>query len=280
MSLMKTLTQVAIGIAVAKGVQHVTGRAGAGTATAGTGRSYAPDAGGLGGIMEEILGAGKATRSGTTTRQTTQSGGLEDLLGSLVGSGTQRSRTTAPSGGLGDLLSGQAGAGGIGDLLGAVLGGRAMGGALGGLTDALTGGQSGGQSGGQMAGRAQPQITPEVEQEAEAAVLLRAMIMAAKADAKLDEAEKAQLMGAVGDASKAEIAFINRELSAPVDVEDLLKDVPRGMEEKVYMASVMAIRLDDQAEADYLHTLAQALGLNQQEVNALHDHMKAPRIYA
>ncbi|MBN2630547.1 MAG: tellurite resistance TerB family protein [Rhodobacteraceae bacterium] len=276
MSLMKTLTQVAIGIAVAKGVQHISGRAGAGTATAGTGRSYAPDAGGLGNIMEEILGAGKTTRSGTTTRSATPSGGLEDLLGSLIGSGTQRSRTTAPSGGLGDLLSGQAGSGGIGDLLGAVLGGGAMGGALGGLTDALTGGQSGGQSG----SIARPQITPEVEQEAEAAVLLRAMIMAAKADAKLDEAEKAQLLGSVGDASKAEIAFINRELSAPVDVEDLLKDVPRGMEEKVYMASVMAIRLDEQAEAKYLHTLAQALGLNQQEVNALHDHMKAPRIYA
>ncbi|MFN7223676.1 MAG: DUF533 domain-containing protein [Paracoccaceae bacterium] len=280
MSLMKTLTKVAIGIAVAKGVQHVTTRANAGTTGStgtsragtpsrrpGTGSTYAPDESGMGGIMDEILGAGKTTRrtTTTTTRQTAPSGGgLEDLLGSLTGSGTSRSRTSAPKGGLEDLLSGKAGSGGIGDLLGAVLGGGALGGALGGLTG----------------GMAQAEPEPDPQDEAQAAVLLRAMIMAAKADGKLDADEKANLMQAVGDASRAEIDFINRELATPVDIDGLLNDVPRGMEEKVYMASVMAINLDDRSEAQYLHELAQALGLTQQEVNALHDHMKAPRIYS
>lgn len=274
MSLMKTLTKVAIGIAVAKGVQHVStrktgaadvARAGTPTRRPGTGSSYAPDTSGMGGIMEEILGAGKASR-GTTRRADAafpqDGGGLGDLLGSLTGAGTARSRKVAPSGGIGDLLSGQGGSGSLGDLLGAVLGGGALGGALGGLTGA------------------QDAPEPEPQDEAQAAVLLRAMIMAAKSDGKLDAAEKAVLMDAVGQASRAEIDFINRELAAPVDIDGLLQDVPRGMEEKVYMASLMAITLDDRAEAQYLHQLAQALGLDPQEVNALHDHMKAPRIYA
>lgn len=275
MSLMKTLTKVAIGIVVAKGVQHVTRRASGGSTTttrsatptrrAGTGSSYAPDPSGMGGIMEEILGAGKSTRRSTpAARKPAQSGGgLDDLLGSLTGSGTERNRKTAPSGGLGDLLGGGSGAGGLGGLLGAVLGGGAIGGALGGMTG----------------GQAQAEPVAEPEDEAEAAILLRAMIMAAKADGKLDEKEKAQLMDAVGDASPAEIDFINHELSAPMDIDGLLNQVPRGMEEKVYMASVMAIDLDERAEAEYLHELAQALGLSEQEVNALHDHMQAPRIY-
>lgn len=274
MSLLKTLTKVAIGIAVTKGVQHVATRSRSATTTeptkpvrkstgAGTGRSYAPDESGMGGIMEEILGAGKPARTPTARKpvSTRQGGSLEDLLGRSTN--TTRPRKTAPSGGIEDLLGGMlggktGGGGGLGDLLGAVLGASA---------------------GGASMGRPAPMPEPEQQDEAEAAVLLRAMIQAAKADGKLDATEKARLMEAVGSASPAEIDFINQELAAPVDVDSLLADVPRGMEEKVYMVSVMAIDLDDRSEAEYLHELSTALGLSPQEVNALHDHMQAPRIY-
>jgi hypothetical protein len=253
MSLMKTLTKVAIGIVVAKGVKHVTSGGGS------TRRASKP-ASGMGGIMEEILGAGKTSRRprrapAGSARGKTGSSTLDDILGSFSGTGTGRSRKSAPKGGLGDLLGGGRGSGGLGDLLGAVLGGAT----------------------GQVGGMTTP--SAEAEDEAEAAVLLRAMIMAAKCDGQLDAKEKAVLMEAVGQATKAEIDFINRELAAPLDMDSLLQDVPRGLEEKVYMASVMAITLDDRAEAEYLHELAQALGLSATEVNALHDHLQAPRIY-
>ncbi len=262
MSLMKTLTRVAIGIVIAKGVQHVTSRSrGASTpaprTNAGTGRSYAPDTKGMGGIMDEILNAGKSRKSSTRS-----SGGLDDLLG--TSRNTSRTRSSTPKGGLGDLLGSRSGGGGLGDLLGAVLGGAA-----------------GGAAGGAVLGQSTRRTPePEQEDEAEAAVLLRAMIMAAKSDGTLDDAEKAKLMDQVGDATRAEIDFINAELSAPVDIDGLLRDVPRGMEEKVYMVSLMAIDLDERAEAEYLHQLAQALGLSEAEVNALHDHAQAPRIYS
>lgn len=292
MSLLKTLTKVAIGIAVAKGVQTITQsrsttttttRSTAGERTArapGTGRSYRADPDSLGGIMDEIVGAGSRSgnRSGSsagtasvrTTKRADNGAGLDDLFGSTRS--TSRSRKAAPKGGLEDLLAGATGGGGLGDLLGAVLGGTAAaGGGLGGALGGVLGGASG--TGGSR------ELPAEHRRELEAAVLLRTMIMAAKADGQLDPGEKARLMEAVGDASRAEIDFINRELSAPVDLEGLLNDIPRGMEEQAYSVSLMAIDLDQRAEAEYLHQLATGLGLEPAEVNEIHDRAGAPRIY-
>jgi uncharacterized membrane protein YebE (DUF533 family) len=284
MSLIKTLTQVAIGIAVAKGVQTITQsrttttttRSTGGASTGnpaprspGTGRSYRADPGSLGGIMDEIMGAGQSSgrASGGSTRASTGSGtrsgtGLDDLFGSTRS--TSRNRKAAPKGGLEDLLTGASGGGSLGDLLGAVLGGTTA---------------AGGVLGGAFGGDAGRTLQPQTQRELEAAVLLRTMIMAAKADRQLDEGEKSRLMEAVGQATRAEIDFINKELSAPMDIEGLLNDIPRGMEEQAYTVSLMAIDLDQRAEAEYLHQLASGLGLEPAEVNEIHDRAGAPRIY-
>ncbi len=52
------------------------------------------------------------------------------------------------------------------------------------------------------------------------------------------------------------------------------------MEQQVYAMSVMGIKLDDQNEAQYLHQLASAMGLEQRTVNAIHDKLGAPKIYS
>jgi uncharacterized membrane protein YebE (DUF533 family) len=44
--------------------------------------------------------------------------------------------------------------------------------------------------------------------------------------------------------------------------------------------SVMGIELDQKVEAQYLHELASGLGLDRQQVNAIHDQLNVPRIYA
>ena len=46
------------------------------------------------------------------------------------------------------------------------------------------------------------------------------------------------------------------------------------------MMSLMAINLDDRNEAQYLNSFAQALELEKDQVNAIHDHVKAPRLYS
>jgi uncharacterized membrane protein YebE (DUF533 family) len=140
----------------------------------------------------------------------------------------------------------------------------------------------GGLAGGAIGAATGPRTLPEPrerEETLEAAVLLRCMIQAAKCDGDLDADEKAKLMEAVGDASKAEIDFVNAELSAQMNVDGLARQIPNGMEEKAYLVSLMAINLDEQAEAEYLHRLATALELSQDDVNRLHDQLDAPRIY-
>ena len=114
------------------------------------------------------------------------------------------------------------------------------------------------------------------EEELQAALMLRVMISAIKADGKLDAAEKKRLIKATGRATDAEIGFVNAELSGKTDLDKLVADIPRGLEEKAYVTALLAIDLDQPSEADFLHALAQALGLTPKEVNALHRSCHAP----
>lgn len=264
MSLGKTLLKVAIGVAIAKGVQAVTKGAGASpqpkssTTTAGRGTRYE---GGLEDMMGDLLGTnrGRSTdreESGdlleqitgkrrTTTRSNAPKGGLDAVLEQMTGARTGRGGANAGMG------QGGLGEGGLGDLLGSILGGAST----------------------------AARRTPEQDQEISAALMLRAIITAVKADDDLDAEEKQKLMDAMGDASAAEVKAVNAELGRPVDVDALVRIVPQGMEAQVYLVSLNAINLDQQAEAQYLHTLAQGLELTQDEVNALHDRAGAPRLY-
>ena len=88
------------------------------------------------------------------------------------------------------------------------------------------------------------------------------------------------LLERLGDVSVAEKAFVQQELAAPVDVEGLVAQIPEGMEAQAYTMAVMAIDLDAQTEAQYLHALATALGLEPVEVNHIHDRLGAPKLYA
>jgi uncharacterized membrane protein YebE (DUF533 family) len=106
------------------------------------------------------------------------------------------------------------------------------------------------------------------------------MVQAAKSDGKLDQDEKQKLMQNLGDADPKEIAFVNELLAQPVNIQDLVDAVPHGLEEQVYLMSLMAIDLDSQAEAQYLHDLATALGLDQTLVNQIHDQAGAQRLYS
>ncbi|WP_226341075.1 DUF533 domain-containing protein [Gemmobacter serpentinus] len=316
MSLVKTLAKMAIGVAVAKGVSHIArnglpGSGGAAQAGGATTRSAGRSRSGQGGF-DELMGSLEGMvggKSASTPRRGTQAnagqanagqagtGGLGDLLGGMLGGGA--GGASGGLGGLGSLLEGLAGggaaaprgqtrrssaptgldgllgSGGIGDLLGGLVGAAGagaatsrggMGGGLGGLLDAVLSGNA-------------TEEQPSRDQELAAALMLRAMIQAVKADGNLDAEEKRKLMAALDDASEQEVAFVNAELAAPLDVEGLIQQVPQGMEAQVYAISLSAIDLDNRAEAQYLHSLAQGLGLDPQDVNQIHDQAGAQRIY-
>ena len=136
---------------------------------------------------------------------------------------------------------------------------------------------------GDRGGDAQQLASEPAPQEAqnEAELLIRAMCNAAKADGRLDDAEKQNIIGRLGDeVTQDEIDFVQGELNAPLDLNAFLGDVPSGAAQEVYTFSVMAIKLDDQAEARYLTDLAQGLGLDISTCNQIHEQLGAPKIYA
>jgi len=179
-------------------------------------------------------------------------GGSGGLLGNLLGG---KGAAPTQGGGMGDLLnnlgagtqtSGNAG-GGLGDLLSSALQGK------------------------------QVSVTPDEEQKA--MILLKAMIQAAKADGEIDADERAKITQQIGDVTQEEIAFVKKEMDAPLDVNALVRATPKEMAQQVYMMSLLAINLDNSDEAHYLDQLAQGLGISHQVANAIHQKVGAQPIY-
>lgn len=299
MSLMKTLAKVAIGMAVAKGVSSMTGKGRAQSGggglldalTGGGGQSQ----GGLEGMLGGLLGGGQQTSGRSTAGGS--GGGLGGLLDGLSDASTPRGgvQTGNNGGGLDSILDGLTGkggaAGGLGDLLGGLTnGGGNLGGLLGGLLGAgaaatsakptgtnISFGEKFNQS---LTHGGEPEIAPTPQQEVAAGLMLRAMIQAAKSDGKIDDAERAKLLGKLGDISPQERDFVNAELAAEIDVKGLARQVPNGMQAQVYTMSIMGIDLDNQAEAQYLHDFATELGIDKSNVDNIHAQLGVPTLYS
>jgi uncharacterized membrane protein YebE (DUF533 family) len=94
--------------------------------------------------------------------------------------------------------------------------------------------------------------------------LIKAMIGAAKSDGHIDEVEQKRIFDAVEQMSlSSEMkGLVFDLLRQPIYVEELAHNT-HGMEQKseVYLASCLAIDLDNASEHNYLHKLASALGL-------------------
>jgi uncharacterized membrane protein YebE (DUF533 family) len=122
----------------------------------------------------------------------------------------------------------------------------------------------------------EPKVSPSPQQDAVAGLMLSAMLQAAKCDGRIDEGEKKKILAALGDASREELEFVNREPSSPVDVQALVRQVPKGLENQIYAVSVIGIDLDSQKEAEYLAALGSALGIGPREANAIHAKLGIP----
>lgn len=259
MSLVSTLGKIAMGVMVAKGVGKMMGNNGGGSAGGLGGLLGGGSQGGAGGLLGGLLGSAMGGQQGGS------GGGIADILGGLMG-GAQ----------------GGGGQGGLAGQLGGMLsGGGQQGGGLGGLLDSLGGGAAAGGLGGllnQALSGQEPAVNADAEKQAE--VLLRAMLMAAKSDGEIDAGEREKLTQHLGDVSPEEAAFVQKEMSSPVDVNSLVASVPQGMEQQVYLMSLTAIDLDSQAEAQYLHQLAQGLGIDQQACNAIHQQLGVQALYS
>jgi uncharacterized membrane protein YebE (DUF533 family) len=114
-----------------------------------------------------------------------------------------------------------------------------------------------------------------VASEENAKLMIRAMIMAAKADGTIDAEERQAIMDKLGDASEEELAFVQAELDAPVDVSALAAAAGDSMKTQIYAAAAMAMKNDTPAEQQFLDQLAAALGLDAAARAAIHGSIQA-----
>ncbi len=258
-----------------------------GSALGGAQNQQTQGGGALGDILGGLISGGQ---------KNTQGGSMGDLLGGLLGGGARQQPQAG--GGLGDLLGSLVGGGaqsggGMGDLLGSILGGGGQknSGGMGGA------GGLGGLLGGALTKYAQAQNADAPTQGHEncdhlpmgvnsaqatdqATLIIRAMINAAKSDGSIDKSEQEKIIGKLGDVSQAEADFVRAEFRAPLDVNDFVRSIPRGMEQQIYAVSLMAIDLDSNKEAHYLDSLAKGLGISHDLSNQIHEQLGAPAIYA
>lgn len=283
MGLMGTLAKVAMGYAAAQGVDKLSGGEGITSLLGGgaqvaasdpTAKAQAQMLGGLTGgegnpmqaIMDQLKDSGLDLSSmmgglsgggANPLAAMMQSGGFD--LSALMGGGAAASQDKS-----GLLSSVPEGGTGMAGLLAAAGGAAAMGGkSMGGLLDQFSANDA------------------SAEAEETAALMLRAMIQAAKADGDIDQAEKSKILETVGsDADASDIAFVQAQLDAKIDIKGLAKDTPDMLKSQVYSASLMTIRVDTAAEAQYLDKLAKAMELPEPAVNMLHIQMGIQPLYS
>ncbi len=241
MSLMGTLTKVAIGYVAARGVDKLAGAGGLGALMGGLTGATTQDSETAGNPMQAMMDQVQGMMGGAGFP-----GGadMQSMLGGLMGGSSEASP--------------QSGGAGLAGMFAAMGGAAALGGqGIGSLVDQF--GNAGAKT---------------QESEDTAGLLLRAMIQAAKSDGDIDEAERAKILETVGeDADAEDIAFVQAQLTAPVNVEALAADTPEALRPQVYAMSLMAISVNTEAERAYLQDLAGTLELDDTVVAMLSTQM-------
>jgi len=111
-----------------------------------------------------------------------------------------------------------------------------------------------------------------------AETLVVAMIAAAKADGHIDAEERGRIYQRLeeGGLQPEEVAFLQHELTEPVDLERIAAGaVNKEAAVEIYAASVMAIRKDTPQEQAYLDTLARRLALEPGLVESIEKTVEA-----
>ncbi|MEW5974768.1 MAG: DUF533 domain-containing protein [Acidobacteriota bacterium] len=109
-------------------------------------------------------------------------------------------------------------------------------------------------------------------------VLVRAMVAAANADHTVDEVERKRILSKLEGSglTDEERAFLTTELENPVGMRALIDQVTSPkLAEEVYVASLLAIDVDSDAERNYLKRLAQGLGLDETAVKRWNEQFGA-----
>ena len=130
------------------------------------------------------------------------------------------------------------------------------------------------------AGSTLPEQAAEVD-EGRARLLVRVMVAAANADMRIDEQERARILGKIEEsgANQAAREFVEREMRQPMSIDDIARQVTGpDVAAQVYAAALAAIDVDKAMERRFLQTLAERTGLDAEIVGEIHDQLGQPRL--
>lgn len=119
------------------------------------------------------------------------------------------------------------------------------------------------------AGPPPPPPPSQAAREHEAMLILRAMVAAANADYAIDPEERENILTKAREAglSEEEMRLVAEELDHPKSLADVVRAVQNPQQaEEVYVASLLAIDVDSEAEKAYLRALADRLKLPEETV--------------
>ncbi|WP_332768855.1 tellurite resistance TerB family protein [Pseudomonas koreensis] len=228
-------------------------------------------------LLEQLLRGQASGRQSTGASAGEGLGGLGGLLGGLLGGGQAGGAGAAASGGLGGLLGGLlgGGGGGLGGALGGALGSRSRSGgtnyaALASLgMMAYQAYQAWQRSQASAAPQQIPQTAdllagPQIEEHSHA--VLRALIAAAKADGRIDETEKHLISSEIGKhTSDPQLQqWLDAEVAKPLDPAEVAQSAQGdpAVAAEMYLASVLLVDDQQDAERRYLDELAVALNID------------------
>ncbi|MBR0250512.1 MAG: tellurite resistance TerB family protein [Synergistaceae bacterium] len=223
-------------------------------------------------LLGSMIQSTTASSPAASQRVSNAGGGIQDLLGSLMGAGQSVKDRVG-----GDNLA----AGGIGALLGALMGGsrsttmNSLGGGMMGLLGMMAykalRNSMGGSSSQNANANAQAYVPPAPQQQAsDAEIILLAMIDAAKADGQIDADEFRKITDSLKNSGVGQegVNYVLQKLQGPMETAKIVS-ATRGRPDlaaQVYSASLMAIEVDTDAERMYLDKLAKAMGLDSQVI--------------
>lgn len=251
----------------------------------------------LGTLVQQGMASSAPKRMGNLFGMGQQSNSPGDILGQLSGMFGGRG-CSSPQSGLGGILGdvlgslggNQSALGGIASLAEAMFGGRrasnhrAVGGGLLAMLAslAMTALRKAGQ---QPSAMPKSLLEPKTEAdwaalENEAKIIVKAMISAAKADGRIDDAELKKILGKLEEdgLTEEEKQFLIQEANKPLDINEIIQ-LGRNHPElaaQIYAASLMTIEVDTPAEIEYMQQLARGLGLDPQVVKHIHQLLGVP----
>lgn len=109
-----------------------------------------------------------------------------------------------------------------------------------------------------------PPPPPGAQENAQALHLLRAMIAAANADGAIDAAERQAIIGRAGEAGldADDLRALDAEFAAPLALSQLLAQTAPALREETYVAALVGMTADTEAETRFLAQLADGLQLD------------------